>query len=118
MHRVLATAATAVGISAVSVEEAVRGRLAVLARPLTGPQRVRAYAQLTDTVELISNLPLVPFDALSENQFQKLRALRLRIGASDIKIGAVALAHNLTLLTRNRRDFARIPGLVIADWSV
>jgi tRNA(fMet)-specific endonuclease VapC len=96
----------------------MRGRLAVLGRRLTGPQRVQAYAHLVDTLELLSNLPMVPFDSLSENQFQRLRAQRIRIGSADLKIGAIALAHNLTVLTRNRRDFARIPGLVIDDWSV
>ncbi len=44
-------------------------------------------------------------------------SLRLRIGHRDLKIAAVALANNLTLLTRNKSDFSAIPGLVIADWS-
>jgi tRNA(fMet)-specific endonuclease VapC len=35
-----------------------------------------------------------------------------------LKIAAVALANNIVLLTRNRRDFSRIPGLRIDDWSV
>jgi len=60
----------------------------------------------------------VPFDAACENQFQQLRALRLRVGTQDLKIAAVALANQLVVLTRNRRDFGRIPGLAVDDWSV
>jgi hypothetical protein len=44
--------------------------------------------------------------------------LRLRVGTQHLKIAAIALANHVTLLTRNRRDFARIPGLGVDDWSV
>jgi tRNA(fMet)-specific endonuclease VapC len=35
------------------------------------------------------------------------------IGAHDLWIAATALAHSLTLLSTNLRDFGRIPGLVL-----
>jgi tRNA(fMet)-specific endonuclease VapC len=44
--------------------------------------------------------------------------LRLKVGTQDLKIAAIALAYNIVLLTRNRRDFGRIPGLRIDDRSV
>ena len=118
MQRVTAQAGGVVGVSAVKAEEALRGRLAALSRPLSGTARVRAYALLTDTIQLLARLPMVPFDQSSESHFQRLRALRIRIGSQDLRIAALALANQLTLLTRNRRDFSRIPGLVIDDWSV
>jgi tRNA(fMet)-specific endonuclease VapC len=107
-----------VGISIVTAEEALRGRLAAVASAATGPDRIAQYAQLANTIQLLQQFPIVPFDQVSENEFQLLRTLRPRIGTRDLKIAAIALANSLTLLTRNRRDFGRIPGLVLDDWSV
>ena len=73
---------------------------------------------MVDAVEMFRRFPVVPFDDPSEIQFQQLRSAGLRVGTLDLKIAAVALAHRLTVFTRNRRDFGRIPGLVIEDWSV
>jgi predicted nucleic acid-binding protein len=39
------------------------------------------------------------------------RPLRQQIGDLDILIAATCLEHNLTLLTRNRKDFQQIPDL-------
>jgi predicted nucleic acid-binding protein len=36
----------------------------------------------------------------------------------DVRIGAIALEHGLTIVTRNVRDFSRIPALATVDWSV
>ena len=107
-----------VGVSAVTVEEALRGRLGYLARPLSSAARVRGYTLLVGTVRLFHQLPILPFDQASENQFQHLRAQPLRVGTQDLRIAAVALVNHLTLLTRNRRDFSRIVGLSIDDWSL
>jgi tRNA(fMet)-specific endonuclease VapC len=107
----------AVGTSVIAAEEALRGRLGYLARPLAGPARVRAYGLLLGTIRLLSALPILPFEDASEVEYQRLRAQWPRLGAQDLKIAAIALANGVTLLTRNQRDFGRIPGLALADWS-
>lgn len=40
-----------------------------------------------------------------------LRAVGQSIGISDVIIAATAIHHDLTLITRNRRHFERVPGL-------
>jgi tRNA(fMet)-specific endonuclease VapC len=96
----------------------MRGRLAPLGRVLTGIKHVQAYARLVAAEETFRQFPLVPFDGACESQFQHLRAARLGVGTLDLKIAAIALTAGLTVLTRNRRDFGRVPGLALADWSV
>ena len=107
-----------VGVSAITVEEVLRGRLAVLARARDGVQRIQHYRHLVEAVQFLSRLQLVLFEQPAEDQFQQLKALRLHVGTQDLKIAAVALANQVTLVTRNRQDFSRIPGLAIDDWSV
>jgi tRNA(fMet)-specific endonuclease VapC len=38
------------------------------------------------------------------------------IGANDTWIAAHALAEDLTLVTNNMREFARVPGLRLENW--
>ena len=40
----------------------------------------------------------------------------LPIGPLDNLIAGVALAHRVTLVTRNTREFSRVPNLAILDW--
>lgn len=39
------------------------------------------------------------------------------IGANDLLIAAIASANNLVLVTHNTREFSRIPGLMLEDWT-
>ena len=118
MQRLAMQTGDSVGICAINIEEVIRGRLARLGRALAGVYHVEAYAYLVDAVELFRRFPLVPFDDPSEAQFQNLKRSRLRVGTLDLKIAAIAQTHRLTVLTRNRSDFGRVPGLAMEDWSV
>lgn len=108
----------AVGISAITVEKSMRGRLGVLSRAKSGAERVRRYAHLVESLDVLAQFPIAPYDDRAENEFQRLRGLRLKIGSQDLKIASVALVNSLTLLTRNRNDFGQIVGLVLDDWAV
>lgn len=107
-----------IAVSVVTVEEMIRGRLAILARRSAGEERVRAYAKFMETVAFFGSVPVVPFDLRCDAKFQELRSLQLRVGSQDLRIAATALVHTLILVTRNRRDFERIPGLPLEDWSL
>jgi tRNA(fMet)-specific endonuclease VapC len=107
-----------VAVSVVTMEEMLRGRLAVLARRSAGAARVHAYTKLLETVRFFSIISVVPFDMACAQQCQALRAMRLRVGSRDLRIAATALVQHVVLITRNRRDFEQVPGLMLDDWSL
>jgi tRNA(fMet)-specific endonuclease VapC len=117
-QRIVAQAPGAVGLAVVTVEEVLRGRLGALAQAADGPARIARYSLLLESLELLHQFSHVPFVQKAEDELQRLRAQKLRVGSQDLKIAAIALANSLVLATRNQRDFGRIPGLVLEDWSV
>ncbi|MGG6268306.1 PIN domain-containing protein [Leptolyngbya sp. AN03gr2] len=40
------------------------------------------------------------------------------IGAYDLQIAAIALSHDLILVTHNTREFERVEGLQLEDWEI
>ena len=63
---------------------------------------------------------ILPFDDRDAVCAGHLRALLdkqgLPIGPYDIQIAAQAYARNLTVVTRNTKEFSRIPNLKVEDW--
>ena len=61
---------------------------------------------------------VVLFDEAAAIAYQKLRRLRIRIGTMDLKIAAIVIAQNGILLSKNLKDFRKVPGLRVEDWTV
>jgi tRNA(fMet)-specific endonuclease VapC len=78
-----------------------------------------------DNLSLLATLfPLfesLPFDDAAADAYGRIRAdLTARgtpIGPNDLMIAAIALAHHLTLVTHNTREFGRVEGLHLEDWE-
>jgi tRNA(fMet)-specific endonuclease VapC len=99
--------------SVVSLHEQVLGAHNFLNQAKGSSGLVRGY-------ELLGRLPgdylafvMLPFDNTSATVYDQLLGLNLRVGAMDLRLASIALSRNLTVLTRNLRDFGRIPKLNI-----
>ena len=95
-------------VPSVAVAELVYG-----AERSTDPMRARLVWR-----EFVEPYVVVPFDRAAAEQHGRLRfALRAQpIGERDLLIAATALAHGLTVVTGNTREFGRVPGLAVQDW--
>lgn len=75
-----------------------------------------AYRELAGLFRFFAGFRIAPFADAAAAEFVRLRAAKVRIATSDLKIAAIALTHNALLLTANRRDFAQVPGLRFENW--
>ena len=103
--------------TAINVEEQLRGRLAQVAEAKNTNNLSNAYQRLTETVLLLSEFNILQYDTTLSEIYQKFKIQRIRVGTQDLRIASIAIANNGILLTRNRQDFEKIPGLIMQDWS-
>jgi tRNA(fMet)-specific endonuclease VapC len=63
----------------------------------------------------------LPFDSACVPQYACIRDYLerhgSRIGGNDLLIAAIALTHDLTVVTHDCDEFNRVPGLRVDDWS-
>ncbi|MBD2103120.1 PIN domain-containing protein [Leptolyngbya sp. FACHB-261] len=81
----------------------------------------RLESNLAVLDEFFSRFVSLPFNQEAAQEYGRVRshleALGLPIGPLDLQIAAIALAHNVTLVTHNTREFSRISQLRIEDWE-
>jgi tRNA(fMet)-specific endonuclease VapC len=103
--------------SIITYEEQTRGWLAYAAKSRDIPHQIKAYDRLKKHLRAYLRVEILDFDEPAGQVFGELRALQLRMGGSDLKIAAIALSNNAVLISRNLKDFQRVPGLSVEDWT-
>lgn len=102
----------------ISYEEQTRGWLAEIARVATLPLLINRYADLKQILIQYSYIAVLDFDEAAASEYETLRKQFRRQSAMDLRIAAIVLANDAILLTRNCRDFEKIAGLHIEDWTI
>ena len=110
-RRLEAQAIEDIGVSAITVAELQYG-----------VSKSRAPQRNQDALdEFLLPVGILPFDAAAAVTFGAIRATleseRQVIGPYDLLIAACALSNSLTLVTNNMAEFARVPRLLIEDWT-
>ncbi len=105
------------GITVITAEELMRGRLARIRAAKTEAKTMDAYNWLEVTVRSIKDMNLFSYDERASQLYNSFRLHRLRVGTQDLRIAASTLAVGGVLLTRNRRDFEQISNLSHQDWT-
>jgi tRNA(fMet)-specific endonuclease VapC len=96
--------------TSITVAELIYGARRAGRESLTA--RVEAVVRGAQTV--------LPFDTVAARRFGVLKAeLESRgepLAEPDLRIAAIVLSRDLTLVTRNVRHFRRVPGLAVENW--
>jgi tRNA(fMet)-specific endonuclease VapC len=116
LQRKLEEAGDEVATTIISAEEQFRGWLAQIHRQRDPHEQIAAYQRLHRRIEFFAAWHVLPWDTAAADILQELRRQRIRIGTMDLKIASIVLAHDVTLLSRNLRDFHQVPGLQVEDW--
>ncbi len=98
-----------IDVAIVTIEERMRGWLAVIAKERHAIRQVLGYRELAQLFEFYQEFEIIPFDEAVAGRFDDLRVQRIRLGTMDLKIAATALVNDALLLSANRRDFERVP---------
>lgn len=110
-------AAGDIAITVLSVEEQLSGWYTELRRAKR-PERIAwAYRRLAQCIRFLSRVPILDFDEPAIQRYEHLRRSKLKVRRTDLQIASVVLQHDATVVTANLRDFRRVPGLRIEDWS-
>ena len=78
--------------------------------------------RLAERVDLIlSTLEILPLEVPADRHYgdirQRLARLGTPIGPNGLLIAAQARSLDLTVVTANEREFARVPGLRVENWA-
>jgi tRNA(fMet)-specific endonuclease VapC len=100
----------------IAVCSIVKGEMFFGARRSVEPEKARAKQE-----EFFSLFVSLPFDDLAADIYSDIRAelaaIGTPIGPNDTMIAAIALVHNLKLVTHNLKEFSRVRNLQLEDWE-
>jgi len=105
-------------VTIITVQEQFTGWQTTVLRARRPDVLANAYRNWTEAADSLADFEIITFDGPAIQRYTALAGLRLNIGRMDLRIAAIASEHGATIVTRNRIDFGRIPGLSIVDWSV
>jgi tRNA(fMet)-specific endonuclease VapC len=104
----------------VVVEEVVRGRLGSIRQAEAGRGKMKldiAYDLFRQSIEDANAFIILPLTSAVIMLVDAWKRQRIRVATHDMQIAAICIVHGATLVTRNRRDYEKIPGLTFEVWN-
>jgi tRNA(fMet)-specific endonuclease VapC len=104
-------------VSVVTFHEQFIGIHTYINRSRGEEELLRGYAKIVTLLKDFMTFSVVPFDRLALDEFRNLQRQKVGGSTMDLRIASIAFSRSLILLTRNQKDFNKIPGLQTQDWT-
>jgi tRNA(fMet)-specific endonuclease VapC len=105
-------------LTIITVQEQIKGRFKNIDEAKNSPKLIVSYDWLQTTISDFNKLSILSFDEKAYYHYDLFRSQQLRVGSQDLRIASIVMANDGILVTRNRRDFEKVPNLSIADWTI
>ena len=108
-----------IAVSLITRIEVLRGRFEAVLKAADGVALSRAQEVLKLSEAYLADFRTLFFDEAATSEFDRLRNHKKarKAGRNDLLVACICLSQNATLVTRNIKDYANVPGLHIENWS-
>jgi tRNA(fMet)-specific endonuclease VapC len=103
-------------ISVITVTEQLTGWQTALNQARDEARIEQIYIRMAQTVESIASWKVLHYPTAAMRTLDNLKRQKLNVSANDLKIAAIALEFNAIVVTRNQKDFGRVPGIRLDNW--
>lgn len=105
-------------VTVISLEEQMYGRLSEIKKATSAISLITAYSRLEITLDYFKSVQVLPFDQNAHTAFEGLIGQKLRVGTQDLRIAVIALSVNGIVVTRNQKDFGKVPNLQVENLAL
>ena len=109
-------------ITVVTFQEVFNGWTTRINQAKPDEDFVALYSRLHSAIDYFKQTEILNFDSDSDMVFRSLLknnpSLRKARLQRDMRIAAITLANDATIVTRNTKDFTQVPSLKVIDWTV
>jgi tRNA(fMet)-specific endonuclease VapC len=111
-------AADDLAICVITITEQLTGWQTALSKNKDEAHAEQLSIRMAQTIESLASWTVLHYPIAAMHRYADLKRQKLNVQANDLKIGAIALAFNAIVVTRNKQDFQRILGIQLENWAL
>jgi tRNA(fMet)-specific endonuclease VapC len=104
-------------ITVMTVEEQLAGWYTLLRQARRPADLEHGYRRQAEAIPFLARWAILPYSQTAMTRVTDWQKMKLGVGKMDLRIAAIALEHGAIVVTRNLRDFGRVPGVTAENWA-